>query len=80
MATAENQDLATVAVRVYKDGRLLDSVACESEAEAEALMAHWSESGQVEFEVDDLSTDHRPGDILEPDPGQADEERTASRT
>jgi hypothetical protein len=69
MATAPNQEPgAVVEVRVYKGGQLADSRVCESEEDARALMAHWAEAGDVEFEVDDLSTTHWPGDILEPDP------------
>lgn len=69
MATVASQEpSAVVEVRVYKDGQLADSRVCESEEDARALMAHWADAGDVEFEMDDLSTTHRPGDILEPDP------------
>lgn len=69
MATAGGQERsAVVEVRVYKGGQLADSRVCESEEDARALMAHWADAGDVDFEVDDLSTTHRPGDILEPDP------------
>jgi hypothetical protein len=71
---------APVEVRVYKEGRLIDSTVCESEAEASALIVHWSDVDDVEFEVDDLSSPHHTGEILEPEaPTTVDVDETAPR-
>jgi hypothetical protein len=73
MTTDNGERSTAVAVRVYRQGHLVDSSVCESEAAANALIAHWSDVDGVEFEVDDLSTPHRPGDILEPDASSVDD-------
>lgn len=82
MRAAGDQDrsAAPVEVRVYKQGRLIDSTVCESEADASALIVHWSDVDDVEFEVDDLSAHHRAGDIVDPEElPVTDADETATR-
>jgi len=57
----------TVEVRVFRLGELVHRQLCESEEEAAAVVDRWIELEGVECEVDDLSTHHRPGEILEPE-------------
>lgn len=57
----------TVEVRVFRFGELVHRQLCESEEEAAAVVDRWMELQGVECEVDDLSTHHRPGEILEPE-------------
>jgi hypothetical protein len=71
---------AAIRVRVYKRGHLVESRLFETEADANALIAHWCDVDDVEFELDDLSSQHRAGDILDPTPSPADTmEETAAR-
>ena len=59
---------STIEVRIYRDEQLLARELCESEDDAAAVVDHWSELGNVSFQVDDLSVQHTPGDILAPEP------------
>jgi hypothetical protein len=54
----------TVAVRLYRHGRLWVQELCESADEAALSVEEWSELEGVTCEVDDLSVRHRAGDIL----------------
>jgi hypothetical protein len=69
----------TVVVRVYRDGRLWLQELCESEDEAALAVEEWSELEGVTCEVDDLSVRHRAGDILAPEPPEADSEDERGR-
>jgi hypothetical protein len=77
----ESGDPRTVELRIFRDGRLVEQVLCESFAEAESLAlarTDVAEPEALEFEIEDLSTTHRAGDIaeedLEPEPDE-DERR-----
>jgi hypothetical protein len=62
----------TLAVRVYRHGRLWVQELCESEDEAALAVEEWSELEGVTCEIDDLSVRHRAGDILAPEPPEPD--------
>lgn len=63
-----------IEVRVFVDGRMVHRQRCESDSEAESVVEQWSEVGGSEFEVDDLSAQHRAGEILEPEPTPPDDD------
>jgi hypothetical protein len=66
----EPSDPRTIQLRVFRDGKLIERVLCESFAEAESLAlarADAAETETLEFEIDDLSTTHQGGDIGEVD-------------
>jgi hypothetical protein len=80
MSDVRPQDVgetANVEVRAYRGGELVNRQLCESAEQAAALVAVWEEAEGVECEVDDLSTHHRPGDLLEPELAEplADDDR-----
>jgi len=58
----------TIEVSVFRHGELVTRELCESEADAELVLATWAEIEGVTCQVDDLSYHHRPGDVLEPEP------------
>ena len=73
----EPTDPRTIELRVFREGQLVERVLCESLAEAESLALARTDAAQpvtLEFEIDDLSTAHRSGDIaaedLEPEPDE----------
>ncbi|WIY00510.1 hypothetical protein QRX60_41705 [Amycolatopsis mongoliensis] len=68
------EDVRTIEVRVYQDGRLLLRQLCESDEEANSVVDHWSEVEGVTCEVDDLAFRHRQTDILEPTPADFPDE------
>lgn len=70
----EKEERPCIEVRVFVDGRLVHEQRCESEEEASSVVERWSELEGSEFEVDDLSTRHRAGEILEPEPDGAGED------
>lgn len=69
----------TIELRVFRHGELVHQELCESEEQALLVAENWSELGDVECEVDDLSIHHRLGDILEPEPGELDDEDHAEQ-
>jgi hypothetical protein len=70
----DGDDAPAIEVRVYRHGALVRREWCESEEQAALVVDAWSELDGVECEVDDLTTRHRPGDILEPAPAELREE------
>jgi hypothetical protein len=56
----------TVEVRMYRDGTMIHRELCESTEAAADIVELWSEVEGVECVVDDLSVEHRTGQILEP--------------
>lgn len=57
-----------VEVRVFRAGKLLHTEQCESYEQASAVVDQWlSEGNDVEYEIDDLSYHHHPGEIEEPE-------------
>lgn len=64
----------SIEVRVFVDGRMIHRERCESDEEAESVVAQWSEVEGSEFEVDDLSAHHHAGEILEPEPARPGED------
>jgi hypothetical protein len=67
----------TIEVTVYRHGDVVQRVLCESDDEVQSVIDQWGEVEGTEFQVDDLSVQHRPGDVLEPDAGDGygDDER-----
>ena len=61
----------TIEVRVFRHGDLIDRVLCETEEEAVVVVERWSDLDDVSCLVDDLSYQHTPGDVLEPEPSEA---------
>lgn len=64
----------TIEVSVYRHGELVKRELCESEADAELVLATWAEIEDVTCQVDDLSYHHQPGDVLEPEPAALPDE------
>ena len=60
-------DVAPVEVRLYRNGDLTHRQLCESAEEAGSLVEQWAEQGITRVDIDDLSTHHAPGEILEPE-------------
>lgn len=75
-ASAEAQyrgdESPTIEVRVFRHGELVSRHLCESEEQAQLVVDEWAELDGVRCEVDDLSVQHRPDDILAPDPDLLD--------
>lgn len=63
----------TTAVRVFRDGQLVATEWCDSEEDAAEVAERWTEQAGVVVEVDGLSYQHRPGDILAPEPAESAE-------
>jgi hypothetical protein len=63
-----------VEVRVYRHGHLVARELCEDGDRVADVLDAWAELDGVECEVDDLSTRHHPGDILEPEADEIDVE------
>jgi hypothetical protein len=70
----ERDETPTIEVRVFRHGELVRTELCESEEQASLVVDEWAELDGIECEVDDLSVDHRLGDILEPEPAELREE------
>jgi hypothetical protein len=70
----KRDETPTVEVRVFRHGELIHRELCESEEQAAVVIDKWSESDGIECEVDDLSVHHRPGQILEPEPAQPNDD------
>jgi hypothetical protein len=64
----------TLEVVVYRHGAEIHREACESEEAATDIVDRWSEIDGVTCTVDDLSIQHRAGQILEPEPEEPVEE------
>lgn len=76
MAGAENfEEYPTIEVRVYQHGRLLRRELVESEEAAAVVLDIWSELEGVTCEVDDLTVQHVPGQVLEPEPALLPDDR-----
>jgi hypothetical protein len=65
-------ETASLEVRVYRAGELVDRQLCESPEEAAAAVAAWEQQEGIECVVHDLSGGIVGGDILEPEIGEAD--------
>jgi hypothetical protein len=61
----EPEETPTVEVRVYRDGQLVHRELCESDDQAALVVEAWNDVEGTEFEVDDLSSHHRPDQILD---------------
>jgi hypothetical protein len=51
-------------VRVYRNGEVIARELCESEDEATLAVERYADEHEVSFEVEDLSNDRWPGEIL----------------
>jgi hypothetical protein len=72
-----------IEVRVYEQDRLIARELCESEDEADALVERWAQEGGFTFQIDDLSHDHSPDDVLageSVEPADADRDTRGSGT
>jgi len=58
----------TLLVNVYEAGRLITRVPCESADEAAGVVTEWEALDGVKCEVEDVGTQHQPGDVLAPEP------------
>ncbi|WP_037304579.1 hypothetical protein [Amycolatopsis orientalis] len=68
------EDSRTIGVRIHRNGRLSHRELCESDEESEPVLMRWCELLGLTCEVDDLSTRHRAGHILEPEPADLPDE------
>lgn len=64
-----------IEVRVYAGDRLIARELCESDEEAEAVVERWSRDGDFTFQVDDLSFEHGPDDVLGEEAVQPEEQQ-----
>lgn len=53
-----------IEVRVYRQDRLIARELCESDADADAVVERWSRDGAFTFQVDDVTHQHGPDDVL----------------
>lgn len=62
MSDTENVvwDTPTIEVRVYRDGNLVQRELCETDVEAAAVVAAWSEVDGIVCQVDDSAAGARP--------------------
>ena len=60
-------------VVVFQHGHEVARELCESAEEASLIVDWWSDQEGAQCQVDDLSIDHRPDDILEPSVEDLDE-------
>ena len=65
-APDELGETPTIEVTVFRDGQVIHRELCETDEEATAVAEQWSETGEVECQIDDLSVHHRASDVLEP--------------
>lgn len=63
-------DIETPALRVnvYKHGRRVAQVLCESAEDAADAVAQWDDVDGIECEVEDLATGHGVADVRAPEP------------
>ena len=54
----------SIEVRVYRDGDVIARELCESEDEANLIVDRYGDEPGVSFEVEDLTSDRWPGEIL----------------
>jgi hypothetical protein len=72
--TVDPWDTPRIEVRVYRHGDLIQRELCDTEEEATRVVDTWAEMDDVTCEVDDLTTRHQPGDVLEPEPAVLSDE------
>ena len=60
-------DAASVEVRLYRGDDLVHRQLFENAEEADSVVEQWSERGITRVDIDDLSAQHEPGEILEPE-------------
>ena len=63
----------TLTVRVYRDGVLLHSELCESEADAAAAVETWEQEANITCEVGDLSAQRHDVEDLELEPTEIED-------
>jgi hypothetical protein len=54
----------SIEVRIFREGRVIARELCESEEQAELLVERYADERGMTFEVEDLSLERRPGEIL----------------
>jgi len=59
-------DAPTIEVRVFRHGELVHRALCESEEQAKLVSDQWAELEGVQVQVDDLTVQHEPDQILAP--------------
>jgi hypothetical protein len=67
----------TIEVTVFRDGAVVDRILCESDQDAIAVVEQWTEQPGVRCQIDDLSSRHRAGDVLEPEESELDDSALA---
>jgi hypothetical protein len=65
-------DVPALRVKLFREGRLVASVPCESADDATEVAAQYEEEPGVVCEVEDLSTAHGRDDVLAPEPADLD--------
>jgi hypothetical protein len=55
-------------VNVYRGGRLVAAVLCESADDAADVVAEWEDVEGIECELEDLASRHGPCDVRTPEP------------
>jgi hypothetical protein len=70
---AGEYDIETPALRVnvYRHGRLVAHVLCESTDEAADVVAQWEDADGIEYEVEDLASRHGASDVRAAEPEDA---------
>ena len=63
----------TLTVRVYRDGVLLHSELCESEADAAAAVETWEQEANITCEVGHLSAERHDVEDLELEPTEIED-------
>jgi hypothetical protein len=61
------EQTATLAVRVYDHGELIETVLCDDEADAREVIDRWTESPGISCQVDGWTPEQDPDDVLEPE-------------
>ncbi|MGZ4690561.1 MAG: hypothetical protein ACXVKA_07480 [Acidimicrobiia bacterium] len=79
-APDELGETPTIEVTVFRDGQVIHRELCQTDEEATAVAEHWSETGAVECQIDDLSVHHRASDVLEPSESELPDDGRRSPT
>lgn len=65
--SSDLEEGATIEVLVFREGREIERVVCETEEQAALVVEHWSEVDGATCEVGDLGVSHLPEEILATD-------------
>ena len=68
MAGEYDIEVPTLQLNIYKQGRLVARIPCESVDEAAVIVAQWEDGDGIEYTLEDLSATHGAADVLAPEP------------